>query len=358
MPAHNSLTIHDESPRDNHPMATTTAAVTGTLLPFKPQTPITPPPDCLNFAPKQSQSSQKEKEPATEAMAQVAGHIQTPPAKDERTENSCECQEGDGSATTAPPPPPPPPQGTGPLDPRYMAMVSRIAAYYQQRCQAISNFQHQKCQAWANMQRQKSQEMTQAALLVVAWYVRDRIQRRRKRQKRQFRRALTERASVGKVKKEESVSKWASHIPDDLLAPDSGLKERPMDKDELDFTMDFEPTPDPDSKLYSVADNMIKSQLARIDVPLMGALSFSDDEESESESDYEKLHRWRPDPEAQPRGRQGSEGAAAEEEDYDDDDSDYSYDVEDMEDLTGDDGSERGHNGTGAKAREGEPSSF
>ncbi|EJT68367.1 hypothetical protein GGTG_14051 [Gaeumannomyces tritici R3-111a-1] len=340
-------------------MATATAPVTGTPLPFKPQTPITPPPDCLNFPPKQSQSPLKEKEPAAEVMAQVAGHIQTLPTKDQRTENGCECHEGDGSAVTAPPPPPPPPApGTGPLDPRYIAMVSRIAAYYQQRCQAISNFQHQKCQAWANVQRQKTQEMTQAALLVVAWYVRDRIQRRRKRQKRQFRRALTERAGVGKVKKEESVSKWASHIPDDLLAPDSGLKERPIDKDELDFTMDFEPTADSDSKLYSVADNMIKSQLARIDVPLMGALSFTDDEQSESESDYEELHRWRPEPEAQPRGGQGSERVAAEEEDYDDDASDYSYDDDDMEDFTADHNSERVHKSTGNNARAGGSSSL
>ncbi|CAK7269808.1 hypothetical protein SEPCBS57363_003788 [Sporothrix epigloea] len=196
-------------------------------------------------------------------------------------------------------------------DPRYLVMASRIAAYYHQRCQAIANFQQQRCQAWANMQRQKSQEMTQAAMLVVAWYIRDRIQRRQRRGRRQFRRGLAAKAAIGnktpntrvtkggsrgvaagaadgRVTRGEAVRKWVLQIPEgsDVLSPNSpGVRDRPVDPDEVSFDIDRDTASDKDLRLYSVADNLIKSQLARIDVPMMGALSF---EPSESETDSDE----------------------------------------------------------------------
>jgi len=63
------------------------------------------------------------------------------------------------------------------------------------------------------------------------------------------------------------------------------------DKEEEAFEMDKEDqTQDKDSQLFDVADGMIKSQLARIDVPLLGLLSFdeSDDESESGSEDYEE----------------------------------------------------------------------
>ncbi|KJR83411.1 uncharacterized protein SPSK_04213 [Sporothrix schenckii 1099-18] len=199
-------------------------------------------------------------------------------------------------------------------DPHYLAIASRIAAYYHQRCQAVANLQHQRYLAWANMQRQKSQEMTQAAMLVVAWYIRDRIQRRRRRKKRQFRRGLAAKAAgednkirvaegggrrarrssaagrTGRpVTKGEAVRKWVLQVPelDDAVSPNTpGARDRPADPDEVAFDIDRDTLSDNDTRLYNVADNLIKSQLARINVPMMGTLSFDASEsESESESD-------------------------------------------------------------------------
>jgi hypothetical protein len=51
--------------------------------------------------------------------------------------------------------------------------------------------------------------------------------------------------------------------------------------------MDRDVPADKDSQLFSVADNLIKSHLARVDVPLLGVLSFDESEsESESEDDF------------------------------------------------------------------------
>jgi hypothetical protein len=177
-------------------------------------------------------------------------------------------------------------------------MASRIASYYQQRCEAVANFQQQRCQVWANAQRQKCQEMMQAATVIVAWYIRDRISRRRKRQKRSFKRALSQRATVtrssprdGKVTKGESVRRWVMNVPLGATAapPTTTLaQEKPADKEEAEFDVDRETPADKDSQLFSVADNLIKSHLARVDVPLLGVLSF-DESESESESEYDVM---------------------------------------------------------------------
>lgn len=183
------------------------------------------------------------------------------------------------------------------LDPRYVAMASRIASYYQQRCQAVATLQQQRCRAWANAQRQRCQEMVQAASVVVAWYVRDRITRRRRRRKRAFRRALAQRSSPsypgaaagrdGRISKGEAVRRWVMGVPEGGGDGDGGAAaEVPADKEEAEFDIDREPPPDQDSQLLEVANNLIKSHLARFDVPLLGLLSF-DESESETESEME-----------------------------------------------------------------------
>lgn len=179
-----------------------------------------------------------------------------------------------------------------PIDPRYVAMASRISAYYQQRCQAVANYQQQRCQQWANMQRQKCQDMMQAATMVVAWYIRDRIQRRRRRQKHQFRRALTRKDAGARPTKGETVRHWVLDVPSDVVSAGEVGREKVPDPEEADFTMDKEPEPDKDTKLYRVADDLIKSQVNKIDVPLMGVLDFdesSSEDDSSSESEEEEF---------------------------------------------------------------------
>ncbi|KAK1829838.1 hypothetical protein QBC39DRAFT_121455 [Podospora conica] len=200
------------------------------------------------------------------------------------------------------------------VDPRYLAMASRIAAYYQQRCQAVSNYQQQRCQAWAAAQRQKCQEMMQAAMLIVAWYIRDRISRRRRRQRRAFKAGLKRRAGAGsgvgggagvgknRITKGEAVRRWVLSVPAGSPKAAGGsssssddARSRVLDKEEMEFDMDREVSAaaagtsaaDKDAHLFSVADNLIKSQLTRIDVPLLGALSFDESDDSESESEEE-----------------------------------------------------------------------
>ncbi|TLS26508.1 hypothetical protein PpBr36_05303 [Pyricularia pennisetigena] len=339
-------------------MAATSEHFTGTSLPFKPQIPITPPPDCLHFgiispelstkstplrreAPAAMDPKMKNAEPQTKTLATCvtpstdSTQPSSAPSLCPNLESSSSSTPTNGNTTSQIPN----------MDPRHLALVSRIAAYYQQRSQAIANYQHQKCQAWANLQRAKCQEMTQAAMLVVAWYVRDRIQRRRKREKRKFRKGLSERsaataptpAGVGKKKRvEATVDKWIGHVPKDVLpSPNTAALDKPIDTDELRFSIDAEPSPtDADDKLFAVADGMIKSQLSRIEVPLLGALDFAaDQDDSDSGSDFEEVMRWRPvDEDA------GDLGCAAEQDDDDEDDCSYEYyddDEDDMEDLTG-----------------------
>ncbi|KAK4205308.1 hypothetical protein QBC40DRAFT_50683 [Triangularia verruculosa] len=167
----------------------------------------------------------------------------------------------------------PPTTGTGtntntPLDPHYLAMASRIASYYQQRCTAIANYQHHRCQQWASAQRAKSQEMTQAAMLVVAWYIRDRINRRRRRQKKSFKRALSSKNhQKAKVTKGETVRRWVMGVPLKTES-DFGGRELPMDEQERNFDVDGvveEEDGGKDGRLFEVADGLIKSQLARIE---------------------------------------------------------------------------------------------
>ncbi|KAK2020168.1 hypothetical protein LZ32DRAFT_11658 [Colletotrichum eremochloae] len=217
------------------------------------------------------------------------------------------------------------------IDPRYAAMVSRIAAYYQQRCQAISNAQQQRCQAWANMHRQKCQETMQAAMLVVAWYVRDRVQRRRRKQKRQFRTGLRARSTRSRVTKGERVRRWVMNVPAGLSSPPVPRPDDLTDQDEAHFSMDREVPPDKDAKLFEMADSMIRSQYRKVEVPILGVLDFEEDSGSESEVDDCDQSM-------------NDELEDGEVEEYDDDEDGLDLDEEDEEEEAG---SEVVHRGTG-----------
>lgn len=277
---------------------------TSVPLSFKAQVPVTPPPDQHMFkgpfAPQLPRSDcSRVAYEASIKPPQERPPMAVPPSTTHTT----------NTITTPAPGGPDLPNGAGSsndslrdlaADPRYLAMASRIASYYQQRCQAMANFQQQRCQVWANAQRAKCQEMMQAAMLIVAWYIRDRISRRRRRQRRTFKRGLKQRCkadSRNKITKGESVRRWVMGVPLRTTAsPRAETNENnpTLDKDEQNFEMDQENQgQDKDSQLFNIADSMIKSQLARIDVPLLGVLSFdeSDDEtdsEMEDEEDFEQ----------------------------------------------------------------------
>jgi hypothetical protein len=227
------------------------------------------------------------------------------------------------------------------LDPKHLAMVSRIAAYYQQRCHAIANYQQQRCQEWANTHRQKCQEMMQAAMLVVAWYIRDRIQRRRRRQKRKFRAGLENQSSSRpKVTRGEIVRRWVMQVPDGMLPPNvAPSADKLRDKEEAEFSMDKEVPPDKDAKLFEMADNLIKSQYRKIDVPIMGALDF-DESESESESGGNEDRE-------DEDGDDCDDEDGLQDDDLDDDDDLDMYGYEEDEEA----GSEVAHHGTGPGSR-------
>jgi hypothetical protein len=129
------------------------------------------------------------------------------------------------------------------------------------------------------------------------------------------------------------------NVPEGALSPNSPFRDDLADKEEAEFNVDKETPPDKDTKLFNVADNLIKSQLSRIDVPLMGALSFDQsDTESEEEEEEEELEDIIEDDI---------------EEDGDDEllDDDEEYEDEEMEGCDDDLGSELVHHGTGGGSR-------
>lgn len=224
------------------------------------------------------------------------------------------------------------------MDPGEFAMATRIAAFYQQRCHAIASYQQQRCQAWANSYRQRCHETTQAATLVVAWYVRDRIRRRRRRQKGQFRRGLRERRAAPRVGRGEVVRRWAMGVPSDAHPADSVAMDRVADKDEEKFSMGGEAPSDRESKLLEMADGLIKSQYRSIEVPLMGVLSFDESEsDNESEGDlFEFCARCKGrSSEVEVLGDSPGQGdvAGVDDDDYEDyEEEEDLYDDEDMDD--------------------------
>jgi hypothetical protein len=124
-------------------------------------------------------------------------------------------------------------------------------------------------------------------MLVVAWYVRDRVKRRRRREKRKFRKGLSEKCTKSRVRKGETVRRWVLDVPSDVMSQSEDRLERLVDQEEAEFTMEKESPPDPDAKLFSIADGLIRNQLAQVNVPLMGVLNF-DESDSESEEEEEE----------------------------------------------------------------------
>jgi hypothetical protein len=132
---------------------------------------------------------------------------------------------------------------------------------------------------------------------------------------------------LGRITKGERVRRWVMDVPIPARSKEGGGEARsvggssagrevPLDKDEVEFDMDREVPADKDTQLFTVADNLIKSHLARVDVPLLGVLSF---DESESESEEEDFMDY-----------EDEEG----EEDYDEEEE--KYEEEDEGDETGD----------------------
>lgn len=93
------------------------------------------------------------------------------------------------------------------------------------------------------------------------------------------------------------VKRWVLRVAEERAAVDGGKQDNDdeegqekvplvVDAEERAFDVDKETVADKDGQLFTVADQMIKSQLAKIDVPLLGALNL-DESESEEESDSE-----------------------------------------------------------------------
>ncbi|KAL2017492.1 hypothetical protein VTK56DRAFT_2034 [Thermocarpiscus australiensis] len=273
---------------------------------FQAQIPVTPPPEYQTLVKETPPDIAKTfyhglPNQATSSRSQErSGESPQPPQAAQRPDTS-------NPAGHIPPPKPPsdPPAapaamaaataaGTGePVDPRYVAMASRLASYYQQRCRAVTRLQQQRFQAWANAQRQKCQELMQAATVIVAWYIRDRIARRRRRRNRAFRRGLAQRSAAsttvlardGRITKGEAVRRWVMAVPLAVASPMAGGRELPGDKEEASFDVD-RVAGDKDGRLFNLADNLIKRHLAGADAPLLGVLSL-DESESDSESEDE-----------------------------------------------------------------------
>lgn len=172
------------------------------------------------------------------------------------------------------------------VDPKLYPYIARIAAYYQHRCEAIVGFQQQRCLAWANIQRRRYLDMMHGSKLVVAWYIRDRIQRKRRQQKRKFHTGLKERASKPKMTRRDGIARWVSQISEDSTPPDKAVTERSLDRDEIDFTIGATKPVDPESKMLQTVDMLIRSQTKKVELPVLGVLDLSEsDHESEDTSD-------------------------------------------------------------------------
>jgi len=253
-------------------------------LPLSTQVPVTPPPERQGFPHSAPLLSPNFARPCSaEAYGLLAG------AKPQGTGFSSvlsgvggaqTATSNAGAAATSFPGKPPA------LDPQQLATVSRIAAYYQQQYQAMANHQHQQCQAWANMHRQRCQEMLKAAALVMTWYMRDRAVRRRKRRGRRFHRALSERcAGGGRVKKGDAVRKWIAAVPDRFVSPSSPVRDDFADADEAKFDIDRAATPDKELEFIHRTDDLFRSQLAKVNLPQFGPLSFEESDKSSSEDE-------------------------------------------------------------------------
>jgi hypothetical protein len=171
------------------------------------------------------------------------------------------------------------------VDPKLYPLVARVAAYYQHRCEAIVGFQQQRCMAWANMQRQKYLDMMNGSKLVVAWYIRDRIQRKRRHRRRKFNAGLRDRATQGKKANQDSTTRWVSGISDISVPPDQLAAGSLQDEEEANFSLDVCKPVDQEAKMFQTVDTLIRSQAKKIELPVLGVLDLSEsDNESEGSS--------------------------------------------------------------------------
>jgi hypothetical protein len=347
------------------PMVSLNAMAAASSL-VNPFTPVTPPPESQTFRKPMVPPSPGLKRKATEA--QLCGELGKENERGVKKQNGGSTPQVTPKSEILPPQPSQVPPFMIPglhgqsetVGPDYVAMASRIAAHYQQRCQAVANYQNQRCQAWANMQRQKCQDMMQAAMLVVAWYIRDRIQRRRRKQKRRFKAGLRTqqgRATRSQVTRGETVRRWVMQVPEAAVSPHLPLADKLLDEDEAAFSMDNEPTPDKDAKLFQMADGLIKSQYSKIEVPLMGVVSFDDSDSDSNDSGEEDADIEYNDDELD-GDNAGVDGK--DDEDYCDDDDLLDDDYLEDDDLEDEDqGSEIVHHGTGTgSGRNGRSSSL
>lgn len=328
------------------------AAMMSSVNPF---TPVTPPPESHAFPkpsiPRPVQNNLKRKasmQDPLDGLASLNGSSMIPPPPPPTSQPHINAAPSPNHNMSVPSVDdskamPPPSLAGANLDPKYLAMVSRIAAYYQQRCQAVANYQQQRCQAWANLHRQRCQDMMQASMLVVAWYVRDRIQRRRRREKRKFKSGLRRRTGQSKITRTEVVRRWVKQIPEKPESPNSSMTTNLVDRAEADFSMDREPQLDKDAKLFDMADNLIKSQYKKIDVPIMGVLNF-DESDNDSESDLDEPEEFDEMDEDEDEAEDDAYYDVEDEELYDDDDDEDNDEIE----FSGNAGSEVVHHGTKA----------
>lgn len=221
-----------------------------------------------------------------------------------------------------------------PNNPVHAGLASRIATFYRQRSIQVAAQQQQRCREWAAAQRARCTELTQAGMLVVAWYVRDRIARRRRRARRRFRDCLAQLSAPcanpcgagrsrgnantapaaaaaaaavagSRITRGERVRRWVLSTPDvDLKSPAEALAQVPaspdLDPEEVAFRMavdavdggDHQPQTSKatnDARLYAFADALIKRNAGRTSLPIFGELSFDEDSGSESDSDSDDV---------------------------------------------------------------------
>lgn len=335
--------------------------------------PASPPQHCCTTPTTSTSTLATSISTTSSAETKMSSHTQLEPTPEQQQQQPQKKQKLHHTESTSPPPPPPENpfllnqsgllDAATSADPKYIQLVSRMAAFYQQRCQAILNYQQQRCQTWANSHRQKCQEMMQAAMLVVAWYIRDRIGRRRRRNKRAFRRGLREKSQIsrrdragagasGFPTRGEAVRKWVMDIPEAALPDDGSRSEGRLDVEERSFDVEREVLPDKDTQLFTVADQMIKSQLAKIDVPLLGALNLDDSDSDSDSEDGDGGMRYHGQQEEEEEEEEEDCDMEEDEDEYEDDEEEYEdYDDDDLDEesevLVGDLASKEAEHGTG-----------
>ena len=251
----------------------------GLTLPLPPDVSRAFAPGLCPMGPIKLEDQQKTTVIASPLQAATPGLSQ--PQQQEQQQQHHQQTNGTGGAPTAPTN-----AGMPPPDPRVVAMAGKIAAHYQQRCQNVVNYQQQRVQEWAETYRRNCQFFMGAATLIVAWYVRDRIQRRRRREHRRFRRGLEARCAEQRTpigNKMERVRRWAMGLPQGVpgLGNVAAARERPP-------VWDGKPCEGKDNELYDLTNRLIRSQVTGLNIPTIGELDLGSDPGSETDDEEEE----------------------------------------------------------------------